>query len=684
MLTKEQIQENINALESQGASHDEIQEWLDSLPKQSATVESPKKEGIFKKIGKALISSELKFGKSIADALPSFVSGSAAWTNKQNEELMKQHEGIANNLLKTIKEKKARGEDTTRLQEALQQHLKDTSKPPIDINETNASVNKSAKQIFGEGLGVATDIASFGTYGNAAKGAQTGKLLVSGKMSGVLAKALPEGASTVFQKTVPTATSKLAAFGKGFLEGTKTAVPIGAGYGASASMQADEDIPTILKKSLTSAGVSGVIGGTLSGFANMRNVSPETLKKEAIESYKRGLNATKEKYKEQADKIIPDLLDEKTWGTKKQLIKKAESGIKLSNDEYAKLGELQGTVGTDGLLQKIDDEIGNYSQGGRAFMEKTNAIQTTIDNHLKTAAQIIDDPAMAKQIKKAGGVSAIIADSKKNIVDQLRHNGINDIGDLIDNLDLSKMDSLDEYSRTLKHVVAEAIPQKPISVNSSRINQLKKLRADIEALHLYNQPTSAYQQDLRELAQDYGDVVYETRKSLKTVDDNGMLSQVRKVDGAIRNLLNTNNPDYEKINKAYTLNSRLFDILDETAKRREARPLISWFNTVVGSSGATAGGTAGTFIGGPVGTVVGSLTGGSVAVGLTSLLNSTWYNTLQAVQKAKLAEKLMEIGSLNTAKYWVQILNSQGVKGVNQFLNTPKEQLDQLSPGTQE
>jgi hypothetical protein len=104
----------------------------------------------------------------------------------------------------------------------------------------------------------------------------------------------------------------------------------------------------------------------------------------------------------------------------------------------------------------------------------------------------------------------------------------------------------------------------------------------------------------------------------------------------------------------------------------------------VGSSGATAGGTAGTFIGGPVGTVVGSLTGGSVAVGLTSLLNSTWDNTLQAVQKAKLAEKLMEIGSLNTAKYWVQILNSQGVKGVNQFLSTPKEQLDQQSPGTQE
>ena len=679
MLTRLQIQDNIDALESQGAGHDEIQQWLDTLPKQSSTTipEPEKKDGIVKKVGKALISSELGFGKSIADALPSFVPGSAAWTNKQNEQIFANQHAMMDNLLASRKKSKAEGKDTSHLDAAIKDLQEQMSKPAIDINETNASVNKSAKQVFGEGLGVAADIASFGTYGEAAKGAQTGKLLVSGKMSGILAKALPEGASTVFEKTIPTATTKLAAFGKGFLQGAKTAAPIGAAYGASSSLQADDDIPTIIKKSVTSAGVSGVIGGTLSGLANMKNLSPETLKKEAVDSYKRGLNATKEKYKEQTDKIIPDLLDEKAWGTKKQLLKKAEQGIKLSNEEYAKLGELQGTVETDGLLQKIDDEIGNYSQGGRAFSEKAGSVQGTIDNHLKTATQLLDDPDMASKIEKAGGIKAIIADSQKNIVDQLRHNGINDIGDLIDNMDVSKMDSIDEYSRTLKQAVAEAMPQKPISVNSSKINQLKKLRDDIEAMHLYNQPTEAYQQDLRELAQDYGNVVYETRKSIKTVDDNSTLSQVRKIDGAIRDLLNTNNPDYAKINKVYTTNSRLFDILDETAKRKEARPLISWFNAIMGSTGATIGGTAGSAAG-PVGSTVGSLAGGSLAVGLTTALNSTWFNTLRAVQKNQLAEKLMEVGSLNAAKYWVQILNSQGVKAVNEILSSGKEKLNQV------
>ncbi len=678
MLTRLQIQDNIDALEQQGAGHDEIQEWLDSLPKQStaAMAEPPKKDGIMKTLGKAVISSELKFGKSIADAMPSFVPGSAAWTNKQNEQIFANQHGMMDNLLANRKKLKAEGKDTSHIDSAIQDLQEQMSKPAIDINETNASVNKSAKQIFGEGLGVATDIASFGTYGNAAKGAQTGKLLVSGKASGAIAKILPTG-SSMFQKTVPTATSKFAAFGKGFVEGAKTAVPIGAAYGATASAQADEDYPTIVKKALTSGGISGIIGGTLSGIANMRNVSPETLKKEAVDSYKRGLNATKEKYKEQTDKIIPDLLDEREWGTRKQLIKKAESGIKLSSEEYKKLGELQGTVETDGLLQKIDDEIGNYSQGGRAFSEKSNVVQSAIDNHLKTATQILDDPDMTTKVAKAGGTQAVIADAQKNIVDQLRHNGLNEVGDLIDNMDISKMDSIDENSRTLKQVVSEAMPQKPISVNASKINQLKKLRDDIESLHLYNKPTEAYQQDLRELAQDYGETIYETRKSIKTVDDNSTLSQVRKIDSSIRDLLNTNNPDYEKINKVYSLNSKLFDILDETAKRREARPLISWYNTIVGSSGATAGGTAGTFAFGPAGTVLGSLTGGSIAVGLTSMLNSTWYNTLQAVQKAKLADKLTEIGTLNAAKYWVQILNSQGTKAVNQFLDTPKEQLNQ-------
>ena len=97
----------------------------------------------------------------------------------------------------------------------------------------------------------------------------------------------------------------------------------------------------------------------------------------------------------------------------------------------------------------------------------------------------------------------------------------------------------------------------------------------------------------------------------------------------------------------------------------------------MGSTGATIGGTAGSAAG-PAGSAVGSLTGGSLAVGLTTALNSTWFNTLRAVQKNQLAEKLMEVGTLNAAKYWVQLLNSQGVKAVNEIISSEKEKLNQV------
>ena len=689
MFTRTQVQQNIDALEKQGAPQNDIQGYLNSL-KGQITPDTPtpapapadttgfwgKAANIAKKVGGFLIQNEQNFGQDIGDAIY------APFAANQIQDEAIQNVNQMSQLLKQRKTLKAAGKDTTHLDAAIKSINDNHPDYMEQLGNIVPSIKKSNEQILGDAAGVATDIAAFGTYGNAAKGAETGKLLVSGPVSSAVGNVLGKAGveTSAFQKTIPTATTKLAAFGKGALEGVKQAVPLGLAYGAASSAQANDPLPTMVKKALISGSVSGVIGGALSGVANLRNVNPDALDQEAIASYKKGLAATKEKYKTTADQIIPDLLDQNVWGTRKQLIQKAEDGIKLSSAEYEKLGELQGTIDTQGISQKIDDEIANYSQGGRAFTEKMDAIDSTIANHLKTADQILNEPDMANEVAKSGGIQAVLDDAKKNIVAQLEHNGMSDAATIVDNVDTAGINSADDFMNTLKQSVADGLQPKPISVNSSKITQLQKLKGDIESLQLYNKPTEAYQQDLRELAQDYGDTVYETRKSLKTVDDSNTLSQVRKVDTAIRDLLNTNNPDYAKINKVYTLNSRLFDVLDETAKRKEARPLISWFNAIVGSGGATAGGTAGGFIAGPAGSTVGSLAGGSLAVGLTTALNSTWYNTLRAVQKAQLADKLTEVGSLEAAKYWVKIINAEGIKGVNQLLSTPTEQLNQASP----
>lgn len=249
-----------------------------------------------KAVGNVLTSSEQKFGKSIADALPSFVPGSAAWTNKQNEELMAQSQEITDNLLKTIKQKKERGEDTSRLEAALQQHMKDTGKPPIDINETNASVNKTAKQIFGEGLGVAADILSAGSYGKAAQGAQTGKLLVAGKASGKVASVL--GKAGIESTIAPTAGALPSIIGggtkaqaalKGAWQGAKQGLVSGSVWGtaqgATRAMQDNKSNQEIVEDAVTGGVTGGVAGGTVgavvggtSGYINRRREINSMLK----------------------------------------------------------------------------------------------------------------------------------------------------------------------------------------------------------------------------------------------------------------------------------------------------------------------------------------------------------------------------------------------------------------------
>lgn len=609
-----------------------------------------------KKVAGFLTSSERNFGESIAGAvLPNTKAG------KQFEQAQTQanqaNDDFINIVSKRLKLKKARGEDTSKEIEQLRNA--GAFKGP-DSEEFNPVLKKTTKQVLGEALGVAADIASFGTYGNAVKGAQAGKFLPSAA-----------------QKVIPTATTRLQAFGQGALKVGAESVATGAAFGASQAMQENAELPTIVKRALTSGVVSGAIGGALGGLANIRNRTPESIKQSAIESYKKGLGATKEKYKEQADKIIPELLDKKEWGTYKTLVKKAESGIKLSEQEYEKLGELQGTIDSTDLLSRIDDEIGKYSQGGRALTEKTKMVDETINNHLSSSQMVLKELDPAK-VAANGGMPDLISRTKTNIVDQLRRQGATEIGDILDNMDISKFDSVDEYGRAIQKEVAENLKRVPVSVNSSRVSKLKDLKNDIASLHLFNAPKEVYQQDLRKLAQQYGEVLYDTRKSIKTVEDSATLSQVRKIDIAIRDLLNTKNPEYSKINKVYSLNSRMMEILEETARRKEARPLISWFNAITGGTGATVGSTIGFSVGGPAGSALGGLIGGVLAVGVTSALNSTWYNTMRAVQKTQLAEKIARIGSLEGAKYWIKVLNTQGINGANKLLATPEEDLDRV------
>lgn len=532
-----------------GFNIDKIQSLGETSDQQVESSLLSKVSGMAKKAGGFVAKSEIEFGKDIAGAV---IPHTEAF--KGMEKSRQELADMQTKVLEKIKEKREKGEDVSRLLEVLQ----NTGALTPD-NEINPALDKTTKQIIGDALGVVADIASAGVYGKLAKGAETGKLL----------KGAP--------KIAPTAKTAFEAIKQGAIKGAEQGAIFGGVYGVSGALQENEDLGEIMKKTLIGGATGGVIGGVVGGIANRKNIVPEELRRQAIEKYKLGLRASKEKFKERADKIIPELLDTKVWGTKKTLLEKADKGIKLSLEEYEELGKLKGMISTKGLINGIDDEIA------------------------KMGKEIVE-PETGEKIFRA------------------------------------------------------------FSTNEEKVNTLRKLKADIVALDALDKvkDNQVYQQELRELAQFYGTDLYESRKAMKTINDSKTLSQIKKVDGAIRELLNTNNPEYAKINEVYHRNSELYDILQETAKRESSglgvKRIVQTLGTLIGVGAGVASGNISWAI------------GGGVAMGsLLAILNSTWWNTLRAVQKNNLAEKLLEKGASQIPN-WLMMIERQGIKAVEELL----------------
>lgn len=425
MLTRLQIQDNIDALESQGASQQEIQEWLDSLPKSSSAetpTEQPKKDGLLKRFGKAIISSELKFGKSIADAMPSFVPGSAAWTNKQNEEIMANQNSIMDNLLAQRKKIKAEGKDTSRLDDAINDLQAQMSKPAIDINETNASVNKTAKQVFGEGLGVAADILSAGSYGKAAKGAQSGRLLIAGKASGKAAGIL--GKVGIKSTVSPTAGALPSIIGggtkaqaalKGAWQGAKQGFTSGATWGttqgAARAMQANKDNTDIASDAIAGGTIGGIAGGTIgaivggtSGYLNRR----------------REINMMLDSART-PDETIKSLHQEIAKHADEDVFKASIKNGDLSIDQVY---QRDGSLNPELAKGRIDDIAANLDMkvpgAGEKYRTLIDPNKTTFDELISKADDVIDE---SRKIPADIIKYSINAEGKK-VIDEKAHEAL--------------------------------------------------------------------------------------------------------------------------------------------------------------------------------------------------------------------------------------------------------------------
>lgn len=427
-----------------------------------------------------------------------------------------------------------------------------------------------------------------------------------------------------------------------FLRGAITALPQGmvisgmTGFGDA--LEQEKSAQDIIDEGLTSTIVGGILSGVLGGvFARKQFLAPkkaEELKNKAIRAYQKGLRITRQKYREKATKIIPELLEENWWGTRQKLYDKAKQGLELTFEEYQKLGELQGTI----QIQGLEDEIRNMMEKLETPTGRVISISKTKHNTLQN---LLDD---IKSLKGEINPTKEQLDRglvflKRDLINKFSVTGRNipEMSKFIEGVDISQVKTIEDA----RDIIEYQIPQK----YKNNPDVLKSIREAIETVdtQFFELDPKVRQQTLRELAKTYGGALYETRKAQKTIEESAKLSQLKKVDGAIRELLNTENPTYAQINKVHHLNSELYDILHETAEKEGWKKWLGFTRVVATATGVSAG--AG------VGGLKGAIIGGIVLPGVASIFESTWFNTLSATRKWQMAKKLMELPMKDLPRY---------------------------------
>jgi len=591
--------------------------------KSGAETQKPKRKGIFSSVTDILAGAE----KGLAQTFGNTMFALSGGDEQMNEAAIRESESRLQ-LAQKLKDPTLSEGQKFRIKRQLRQGI--STQTAIEGVE---GFDKNTKQIVGEAIGTLVDIMSFGTYGRAAQGAKSFVYLKRTR-DATKVKAAKAMAEAYLQLPKGQRTWKIFST---FLRGATRAAPRGAAFGGgqalSLSMMNDDDAREILEKTKSGVIFGGSIAAVMGGVGEVRYltraIKAEKLKAKAVEAYKRGVKLSKIKYKEKRDKIIPELLDRNWWGTRKGLLEKAMSGKKLSAKQYEQLGELSGIVELDDfvtLIDSIDERISSLQIKGttQPITGQKSAIKTleSLKDDILTVAGYYADESYLMISKKAELVQGYIDSiDDKILADKIRSDRA------------SIVERALAYDELVNKGVAEEVMWK------------------------------AEYEDLRHLAQSYGELLYEGRRALSVIEDNRTLSQIKLVDGSIREVLGKANPEYAEINKLYHASTELLDILIESDAVRES----TWQTTVRMLGYVAAALAAGFGVGGSTQRIDLGVAGAAAATGLIYIYNTTWFSTLTANQQNKMAEALLEKGPDDMFR-WIHIISAQGMKGYDALM----------------
>jgi len=232
------------------------------------------------KVANLVTGSEQTFGKALSTAIPSnpITGKNAPDTAAEINSSADASKGL---LLQAIHAQT----DPVKAQHMLDAYQKIWGNVgPVSAGDINPGFNLTPREVAGAAAGTALDTLSAGSYGKAAEGAETGKLLVKGG-GAVEDLAGKVGIPTTEKAVAPLAeTAARPALGQALKDiGTKTAArtavgaATGYGYDVSQNLQAGANGPAALKP-----GMGTVLGGSVplgigaleAGAAVTRDIAP--------------------------------------------------------------------------------------------------------------------------------------------------------------------------------------------------------------------------------------------------------------------------------------------------------------------------------------------------------------------------------------------------------------------------